>query len=58
MCMSSKNQLCLFQVRDFIHQALYNPQNGYFSAKPEAVGIIPEPISFNTIKGKEDFSSV
>ena len=43
----------LFQVRDFIHQALYDPQHGYFSAKPEAVGILSEPISFNAIKGTE-----
>lgn len=42
-------------VRDFIHDALYHPRHGYFSAKSEAVGMLPEPISFNRFTGRRQY---
>jgi len=42
----------LLQVRDYIYSALYEPNLGYFDAKSDAVGTIPEPIWFDRIQGK------
>lgn len=42
-------------VRDFIHDALYHPHHGYFSAKSEAVGMLPEPILFNHFTGRRHY---
>ncbi|MCO5597832.1 hypothetical protein L7F22_051916 [Adiantum nelumboides] len=42
-------------VRDFIRNALYHPTHGYFSVNAGAVGILPEPMSFSSFKGRRQY---
>eukprot|EP00250_Pteridium_aquilinum_P015013 c22327_g1_i2 orf=102-1040(+) len=42
-------------VRDFIHDALYHPHRGYFSVRSGAVGRLPEPITFDRLKGRRQY---
>lgn len=42
------NYSCLVQVRDFIHDSLYHPKEGYFSGGP-SVGSPSKPIDFNSL---------
>lgn len=40
------------QVRDFIHSALYHPETGYFSTKPNVVGALEKPLMINSLSGE------
>eukprot|EP00742_Colponemidia_sp_Colp-10_P001435 GILJ01001544.1.p1 GENE.GILJ01001544.1~~GILJ01001544.1.p1 ORF type:complete len:412 (+),score=59.00 GILJ01001544.1:95-1330(+) len=42
-------------VREFIFDRLYHPQEGYFSAANTPVGVIPQPIDFQSLLGKHDY---
>ncbi|BBN09643.1 hypothetical protein MPTK1_4g21440 [Marchantia polymorpha subsp. ruderalis] len=43
-------------VRDFIYSALYDENQGYFSARSSAVGELPTPINFNSLEGKRAYT--
>lgn len=40
------------QVRDFIQDSLYHPEEGYFSARAAPVGALPAPIDFAALPGR------
>lgn len=40
------------QVRDFIHRALYDAKDGYFSQRSQSVGVLERSIKFNQLEGK------
>ncbi|KAI5064689.1 hypothetical protein GOP47_0019384 [Adiantum capillus-veneris] len=42
-------------VRDFIRDALYHPNHGYFSVNSGAVGILPEPMVFSSFRGRRHY---
>ncbi|CAM6121675.1 unnamed protein product [Calypogeia fissa] len=43
-------------VRDFIHSALYDEKDGYFAARSDAVGALPEPLNFSRFEGRRAYS--
>ncbi|KAM7258946.1 hypothetical protein ACFE04_014687 [Oxalis oulophora] len=42
-------------VRDFIHKALYDPKNGYFSQRSKSVGVIDRSIKFSNFAGRKAY---
>ncbi|KAL6526656.1 hypothetical protein OROGR_015746 [Orobanche gracilis] len=42
-------------VRDFIHAALYDPKNGYFSQRSGSVGVLERSIKFNQLEGRKAY---
>ena len=44
-------------VRDFVHDSLYNPVHGYFSAAAEILSL-KHPIDFNKVKGQVDMERI
>ncbi|CAN8295559.1 unnamed protein product [Cochlearia groenlandica] len=42
-------------VRDFIHRALYDPKQGYFSQRPNSVGVMERSIKFNQLQGRKSY---
>ena len=45
-------------VSDFIHDRLYNKQNGYFNRPDAQLGYLAQPIDFNQIFGYEDYTRI
>lgn len=43
------------QVRDFIHDSLYNPRYGYFAAQAAPVGTLRAPIDFRRLQGHKHY---
>lgn len=43
------------QLREFIHEALYQPAHGYFSANQSPVGLVDAPIDFRNLWGKKAY---
>eukprot|EP00898_Chlorokybus_atmophyticus_P009186 jgi/Chlat1/9269/Chrsp99S08532 len=42
-------------VRGFIHDALYHPQKGFFTANSGVVGRLPQPIDFKSLSGEAEY---
>ncbi|XP_019094998.1 PREDICTED: uncharacterized protein LOC104762742 [Camelina sativa] len=42
-------------VRDFIHTALYDPKQGYFSQRSKSVGVLERSIKFNQLEGRKAY---
>ncbi|KAL9305039.1 putative protein arginine methyltransferase NDUFAF7 [Arabidopsis thaliana] len=42
-------------VRDFIHTALYDPIQGYFSQRSKSVGVLERSIKFNQLEGRKAY---
>ncbi|CAA0165697.1 unnamed protein product [Arabidopsis thaliana] len=42
-------------VRDFIHTALYDPIQGYFSQRSKSVGVLERSIKFNQLEGRKEY---
>mmetsp|Transcript_2587 Transcript_2587/g.7719 ORF Transcript_2587/g.7719 Transcript_2587/m.7719 type:complete len:448 (-) Transcript_2587:112-1455(-) len=42
-------------LREFIHEALYQPAHGYFSANQSPVGLVDAPIDFRNLWGKKAY---
>jgi hypothetical protein len=38
-------------VRDYIHDSLYHPTEGYFTSRPVSVGELPERLDFHRFQG-------
>lgn len=43
------------QVRDFIHESLYNPASGYFARHASPVGRVNPAIDFSSLHGREGY---
>jgi len=44
-------------VRDFIHDSLYHPVEGYFTSRPVSVGETPQPLEFVSMLGQRHYTS-
>ncbi|KAF2548813.1 hypothetical protein F2Q70_00019399 [Brassica cretica] len=42
-------------VRDFIHSALYDAKDGYFSRRSQSVGVLERSIKFNQLEGRKAY---
>ena len=38
-------------VREYIHDSLYHPTEGYFTSRPVSVGVLPERLNFHRFQG-------
>ena len=44
-------------TRDFIHDRLYAPSDGYFNKESNQVGVLKAPIPFAELRGYADYSA-
>lgn len=53
-CRDALSWTCM-QLREYIHDQLYRPSDGYFQRKTSPISYLPTPISFGSLLGRTEY---